>query len=272
MKIEEYRKLCQKNENENYFFDKYVFRKISIYFTIFFIFTGFSANTVTFLSLLCSIGASWFALFNTDIALSLVVILIFLYYILDHVDGELARYLINKGKMKPSLVGAYFDQLVHKYSANLILFSFGYAVFTKYEYTWALFTGFICCIGLSGFPNLLNYKVILQKIITDPDIMQKAEYKELLDRCDQKGNSIKIIQKGLGLKKYKKIAGEILVFPGGVLLCAIAALLDLVFIDIEYMGFGFNFRLLLIVGLTPVYLLKVVLDWKKWMIQLKNAS
>ena len=129
MKVKEYRALCQKNEQENYFFDKYVFRKISIYFTIFFIRLKVSANQATFLSLLAALSSCYFLMFNSPPMMLMAVLLVFLYHMLDHVDGELARYYIAKGWQKPSIQGQYFDVLIHKYSTNLMLFFLGISVY-----------------------------------------------------------------------------------------------------------------------------------------------
>lgn len=272
MKIKEYRLLCQKNENENYFFDKYIFRKISIFFTIVFIKLGIRANPTTFISLVCCLAACFFLTSNDKAFLIASMICIFMFYTLDHVDGELARYYIKKGLQKPALAGQYFDVLVHKYSANLFLFFFSYAVFIQYNYTWMLILGFVSCIGLSGFPTVVAAKVLMQKVGITYENGMSDELKKAIRVTEQKADAVEIIQNGKGFRKFKKLLGEALVFPGGVLLCIVVLLMDVVLTDLYFYDYGFNFRMLLVIGLTPVYILKMILDSLTWMKIFKKIS
>ena len=166
--VERYRRLCQKNESENYLLDKYIFRKISIYFTIVAIKLGLTANQATFLSLLAALGSLYFLMLNTARDLLAAAVLIFLYYILDHVDGELARYHIATGRQTPSLQGHYFDLLVHRYSSNLMLFFMAISVYRLFGYEYAVLLGFVACIGVSSFPNVVAAHVLAGRLAHDP--------------------------------------------------------------------------------------------------------
>ncbi len=205
MSVKSYRQLCQKNEQENYFLDKYVIRKISIYFTILFIKLGLKPNQATFISLLASLGSLYFLTLNTKPALFTAAALIFAYYILDHVDGELARYYVQKGLLPPSLMGHYFDVLVHRYSSNLMVFFMGIGVFNLYGYEAAVLLGFIACIGISSFPNVVAAQVMAGKIAGDREVVFKNTHmQKLLLEQEKKSQQIEDVHRGKPLQKLKK--------------------------------------------------------------------
>jgi len=272
MNIQAYRDLCLKNDEENYFFDKYFFRKISIFFSILFIKLKVSANTATFISLLSCIAACVLIIINTPLTLVLAAIAIILYYILDHVDGELARYYIRKKIRKPSVNGQYFDQLVHKYSTNLFLFFFGLTIFDQYGYRIFLYIGFIACMALSGFPGIMASKVFIQTIANKTDILKDPAVMMVMKRLEQKKETVTVMNQKMNMTKLKKIMGEALVFPGGVLLCVTALVLDAFFFQLQYREYHYNFRMILLVLLTPVYLLKTIIDWIDWMKHFRSVA
>lgn len=270
--IKNYRSICQKNDEENYFFDKYIFRKISIFFTILFIKMKIGSNTTTFVSLIFCLLACFFLMHNTTSMLILSLSCILLYYTLDHVDGELARYYIKTGINKPSIKGQYFDQLVHLFSANLFLFFIGLSVYWKFNLSIFIILGFISCIGLSSFPNLMASKLVLQNIVKKPGFAAEPSYLKIFDKIEQKREAINIVKNGRGFKKYQKIAGEMLIFPGSVILCAVTILFDILITDISILGICFNFRMALLLTLTPVYVTKLIKDWISWMIRFNDVA
>ena len=114
--IPELRNICQKPKIEsreaigfNYHgFKKQCDLKVSIYFTWIFLRLGISANTVTILSgIFCIIGG--FLLCSRSIWIVVLgIVFFYIYSLLDHCDGDIARY--NK---KSSLLGFFLDWYVH---------------------------------------------------------------------------------------------------------------------------------------------------------------
>ena len=271
MTVKEYRALCQKNEQENYFFDKYVFRKISIYFTIFFIRMKVSANQATFLSLLAALGSCYFLMFNSPLMMLMAVALVFLYHLLDHVDGELARYYIAKGRQKPSIQGQYFDVLIHKYSTNLMLFFLGISVYNLYGHQWAVLLGFAACIGMSAFPNVIASQVMVMKIANDKDIVFNNEQaEEILYLLEKKKEQLKKIHEQNVFKKAKKLFTEILFFPGALMMIMLVVTIDIFNSGFVLFSVEMNFRLVFLIFVTPIYLLNAVRQSMKWMQKFEN--
>lgn len=83
-------------------------RKVSIYFTKLLLYTNITGNQTTLLFILIGIFAGFFFTFG-DALLTLVgAILLQLWFIFDHVDGEVARY-----RKAASITGAYLDFFSH---------------------------------------------------------------------------------------------------------------------------------------------------------------
>lgn len=268
--VERYRRLCQKNESENYLLDKYIFRKISIYFTILFIKLNISANQATFLSLLAALGSLYFLMSNTLPAMITAALLIFIYYMLDHVDGELARFYIAAGRQKPSLSGRYFDLLVHRYSSNLMVFFMGFSVFRLFGYESAVLLGFIACVGISSFPNVIAAQVLTGRLAGDPASIERPETQQILRRLERKQEQIAGV-KGAPAAKFKKAIGEFLFFPGHII-AIIAVLIADMFVPqgFSLLSYAVNFRLLFLVGMAFLFTLKTVIQSYLWIIRLKD--
>ena len=273
MDIERYRLLCQKNESENYILDKYIFRKISIYFTIFLIRFNIKPNQATLLSLVAALGSLYFLTLNSTGMLLTAAALIFIYYILDHVDGELARYYIQTGQMKPNLKGHYFDVLVHRYSSNLMVFFVGLGIYNLYGYEWAVLLGFAACIGISSFPNVIAAQVIVGKIANDKEVVSKnKKMNDILLEIEKKSQQIKDIHQGNPAQKAKKLIIESLFFPGHIVLLMLVLIGDAFISDFIISGYPINLRLLLLLGLVLIYTAKTIIQSILWMNRLKHIS
>jgi len=268
--VERYRRLCQKNESENYLLDKYIFRKISIYFTIVAIKLGLTANQATFLSLLAALGSLYFLMFNTARDLLAAAVLIFLYYILDHVDGELARYHIATGRQTPSLQGHYFDLLVHRYSSNLMLFFMAISVYRLFGYEYAVLLGFVACIGVSSFPNVVAAHVLAGRLAHDPGLIESPETQRILQQLERKQGQIEEIRGG-PVARLKKILGELLFFPGHIIAIIAVLIIDL-FMPQGFILFSYsiNFRLLFLVGMVLLFTLKTAVQGYQWIVRFKD--
>jgi phosphatidylglycerophosphate synthase len=272
LNIEKYRLLCQKNEKENYLLDKLIFRKLSIYITILFIKLGIRPNQATMLSLVASLGSLYFLMFNTTQMLLTAAFFIFSYYMLDHVDGELARYYTQTGKMQPSLRGHYFDVLVHRYSSNLMVFFLGIGIFNLYGYELAILLGFIACIGISSFPNVIAAQVIVGKIANNKEIVSNSKMEELLLDLEKKSQQVQEVHHGTLKQKLKKLIIETLFFPGHIVLLVLILIGDAFSRDFMLYSYAFNLRVLFLLVFAPLFLLKTVMQSVMWIQKFKEIA
>lgn len=107
--IEELRKICQRKDPRyprGYRATKIPVRKISIYFTKLFLYTSITANQVTLINILIGIIGCVFLAFGPSWYRIVGALVLHLWFILDHVDGEIARYRGNT-----SISGLYLDRL-----------------------------------------------------------------------------------------------------------------------------------------------------------------
>ncbi len=272
MKVEEYRQLAQKNEHENYFLDKLLFRRISIYLTILFIKLKVTPNQATLLSLGAALSSLYFLTFNSRGMLLTAAVLIFAYYLLDHVDGELARYYVHTGAMQPSLKGHYFDVLVHRYSSNLMVFFLGVGLYNLYGYELAVLLGFLACIGISSFPNVIAAQVLAGKIAIDREaVLREGKVSEILMELEKKTRQIADLRGALP-QKAKKIIIESLFFPGHIVILISILILDAYVSDFLLGPCRVNLRLLFLVAVVPLYTAKTIIQSIMWMQKFKHIS
>ena len=231
MTVQSFKSICQKSEDENYLFDKYIFRRISIFGTMFFAKLGVAPNTVTFLSLLSSLSSLWFFLQNDSVYLVAAAALIFFYHYLDHVDGELARYYSWKTGKKNSMKGAYFDLLCHQYSVNLYFLCISVALYKELQSDWVILVGVIAVVGTSSFPRLIAGKALLNKICADRTVVNEPGMSDALEIMNKKGEQIHAVRsaKLFSKAKIKKLAEESIGYPGIINLLVIACLVDAYF-------------------------------------------
>ncbi len=272
MEIETYRRLAQKNDAENYFLDKYIFRRVSIYLTILFVKLKITPNQTTFLSLLAALGSLYFLASNDSLMLLSASALIIIYYLLDHVDGELARYYVQTGIMQPSLQGHYFDVLVHRYSSNLMVFFLGLSIYDLYGYEWAVLLGFVACIGISSFPNAIAAQILAGKIAREGEAaLQDLGLTEILRELEKKTQQVSDMQ-GTTIRKIRKLLIESLFFPGHIILLVIVLIGDAFWGEGLFGAYPINLRLLFLLVLTPLYTAKTIIQSVLWMRKFRNIT
>jgi len=136
--ITELRKICQPAEivDNNAWYARIFARKISIYFTKLLLYTQISANQATFLFVLIGIISGMIFWRGTPLANLLGIILLQLWYIFDHVDGEIARY-----RKQVSITGAYLDGIAHYICHPFFFLSLSIGAFNYLNDVWALYLG-----------------------------------------------------------------------------------------------------------------------------------
>lgn len=102
--IKELRKICQRDVDLDIY--SRIYRKASIYFTKLFLYTAISPNKITFVRILIGIVAGIFLAQGDGWLILFGAFLIIISDILDHSDGEVARY-----KHMASISGLYLDRI-----------------------------------------------------------------------------------------------------------------------------------------------------------------
>ena len=154
--IAELRTICQttaKKDISNIYM-RYVCRAISIHVTRFLIPTAVTADQVSAVMILVGVLASLMFLCVNPILFFLGILLLQLWYVLDCVDGEVARYRnyrkaqkVTDDKMDLPITGAYWDYLNHYIVHGLVPFTVGFGVFRATGNSFWVLIGFLASLG-----------------------------------------------------------------------------------------------------------------------------
>jgi phosphatidylglycerophosphate synthase len=163
--IKHLRKVCQADRlAHDTWHGRYIARTISIYITYVFLKIGISANVATLLLLISGIAGSVLLSFADKGLFFLGTMILQFWFILDHVDGEIARY-----RATTSLSGYYFDCITHYVSHPLIFLCCGLGFYRSNHSIWllmcAVVAGYSICM-ISAIEDIFNsalYKKMLKK-------------------------------------------------------------------------------------------------------------
>ncbi len=149
----DFRKICQEGSVgggklrdtpiDNY--PDWIMRKFSIIFTIFFVRTNITANQISLLSILFGIISAFLFMKGTYIYYLLASLSLFLWFVLDHSDGEVARY-----KKQKSNLGHFLDKMMHSIVHPLVFLGIGFGLYNASENLYWLIFGIISSFCLFG--------------------------------------------------------------------------------------------------------------------------
>ncbi len=171
--IKELRIICQKSrENEFYYkgwVERNVYRRVSIYFTKLFLKIGISANQTTIISFLMLVVAGVFFVLGEPWHWIIGALLIYLFDILDRVDGEIARY--NKSA---STKGGYLDGIAYFLGWPLVLVCMSFGLYSSLQHISVFILGFLAVVSFLLFYalqwleyHLLHESGLLPQVITN---------------------------------------------------------------------------------------------------------
>lgn len=170
--IPELRKTVQSSKTDRRLIYR-VFRMVSIRITWLLLHTPISANQVTVLSLLVAIaGLVLLALPAPGVAL-LGCVLLFLYHVLDRVDGEVARF-----RRKFSLYGIYLDNLGHYLTGAGVFIAVAFrigAVSTDPGPVWIVGSIAALVTMLVRIEKHASFQLFSQYVLDNPELLDTVE-------------------------------------------------------------------------------------------------
>lgn len=161
---ENFRSSIQKGFAEEFYLS-HITRKYSYWITLLFIRFKIHSNTVTAVSFVFAVIGAVLQSSLTTVSLSISILMMLLYNILDHVDGEVARFEIKVNQEQKGLDGPYYDALVHYFFTPLLFFALGLADYKTHGYELSLWCGLIIGMWLSSYSQSAAYRVILDFIV-----------------------------------------------------------------------------------------------------------
>lgn len=163
--ISELRKICQSIDKDKLNLSPYtkLARKISIYITWVLLKTNITANQTTYLGMfICFVGC-WFLFLGNPKNIFIGMVIVWIWYIFDHVDGEIARY-----RKMSSMSGIYLDYLSHYILHPSILFSLTMGLYHHQKNELLLLVGVMSAFSIMMIDlnvDLVN-KAVFKKITT----------------------------------------------------------------------------------------------------------
>ena len=218
-----------------------------------------SANTITFISLICAVIGAFLQSYSDFKILGISSFFLILYFLLDMVDGELARYNAIVLKNKNGKSGAYFDAYVHYILTPILFLSLGIFSYHEYNSEWFIWLGLWVGMWLSSYSQSAAYRVIFDSILNgsekDSDSIRSIWLHDKFDRRNIRGIQI-----------FRFIVREIFSSQGQIYCIIIAILFDYLFAPY----YSFRTLYLIFMGLFAAYSMpKVFIKFYK---QLKNID
>ena len=236
MQTSELRKICQKGEGEIFLVSAHVYRPFTIYVTRLYLLLGIRSNIATLHSLMAGLIAAGFALGSQPIHLAMAAAFLQLYFVLDHVDGEVARFDLHRGKQQPSAAGEFFDFWTHFHTVNLVFALIGLGLFVQTgNLLWALL-GIAACNISGNFQRMALARTVLCAVARRQMNLDDAKLAPVLDVCCDFSRKQRFAGK-LPLKKtIELMVSEAFGFPGNILALTIVLLIDAL-VSVAHPGF-----------------------------------
>lgn len=218
--ISQLREICQKPRLwADTWQGRYICRPVSIYITSLFLRMGFSPDAATFSFLACGILGSLLLISSNRVAFFAGTLFLQLSYILDHVDGEIARY-----RKQTSLTGIYLDKISHYILHPFIFLCMGLSIY-NYRHDFMLFMASL----------LAGYSILMISISTDAISSVLNDNEKPIQSINQSAGSLKSTKnsnderKNLFARVFSMVHA-LCVFPTVMNIIFFASLLNL-FID-----------------------------------------
>lgn len=194
--LKELNKICQKpryKEVGNWMV-RHILRDAALPVTRLLLHTNVTANQVTLFSMLVGLAGAVAFSFLPRSAFLIGALLLQLWYFLDHVDGQIARYRGTAG-----LTGRFFDFLTHHIIHGTIFFGLGFYAFRVTENSFFLLWGFSASLAILMF-NLVHdtkYKTFFERFNNAKKIEFLESTADVLDEKSQGGRAI--LRRGFSL-------------------------------------------------------------------------
>jgi len=176
--IKELRKICQPPAKDWPWHEKLT-RPISIYITKIFLYLPLSPNKITLIWGMLGLGAAFLLSFGYYWYTIIAVVLLLFSWILDCVDGEVARY-----RKQTSECGAYLDILVHCLVDSLVFVGLSFGIYNNYHNPLIFLFGFFATLSVLWRQVILQDKDWkgMRNLITEKQHNQKRFLARIVHR------------------------------------------------------------------------------------------
>lgn len=212
----EFKAITQKGEGELFLISKYVYRPLTTFVTQLYARVGLGANAATIHSVVAALTGAGALLWPRPQTFVATAAALQLYFVLDHVDGELARLRRWCLGEPQSLVGEYLDAWAHFHSVNLVFATLGIGLTLRDgNVLWAIL-GLVADNGLGNFPRLALAQTLWSGYARLPTIVDHPSFRATLASLTEGPDLAASSQHWRQLSSAKRLAQELILFPGNV--------------------------------------------------------
>lgn len=219
MALNELKKICWKGTKHPFLLEGY-FRLLSIRITSLLIRVRISPDTVTFISFLVLIIAPVLVFLGPK-ASAISALLILVYWTLDMVDGELARYYSKKGLREKNIAGIYLDFICSLFVAPLLLGNLAIYYYIMLDNIIILFLGLLSVIASTGIPHYAKYYSLSEVLIRNTSRINEQTILNLLGFYASRPHA------GTNIKE--SFLRQFIGYPGYFFQFLVSAVLDLLY-------------------------------------------
>lgn len=163
--LKELNKICQKPRYREVgnLMVRYFFRDAALPITWLVLHTNISANQVSIFSVFVAVlGVAMIGLSSNAASLTGALLLQF-WYLLDHVDGQVARY-----RKTSSLTGRFLDFMMHHFVHAILFFGLALYAYGATQNFLFIIWGFFACISMAMFNVIYDtmYKTFFERILS----------------------------------------------------------------------------------------------------------
>lgn len=246
--ISEVKKACNKGTTGAWISDRLLWRPVSPYVTWLCVNLRLSSVFVVTASLVSITAAALLLFSNTQTSLIVAAVAIEVYALLDHVDGETARFEMTRLGKQNSRVGHFLDLLAHKISV-IAMFAVGWAVAQATGNDLYTAAAFMLCFFMLGPSNEPANQIVIEEA-------KKTDMSDALTKLrafnvvkDPKADDVRP-------NIFLMLMNELFGFPGWLHLVVAACLLDAFVAPVNALGSSYLYREALVLLLSPIYLAK----------------
>ncbi len=157
------REICQKPNYRQVgnWMARHITRDMAIYLTWLVLHTPLRADSIALISLVCGFLAAYLVSVPTVACLLAGALMLQFWYLLDHVDGQVARY-----HKEADLTGTFFDFMIHFFVHSSMVFGLGLRMFHQTGQGAWLIGGFFAALAMGGLSqfNDCKYKAFFARL------------------------------------------------------------------------------------------------------------
>lgn len=237
-----WRDICQKGGAEPFIISKYLVRPWSIYLTMGAARLRVSPEVVTVWSGLFAVVGSLLLVRLTPQTAAASALAVLVFFVLDHVDGELARlrkFLDDRGSKAArgrALSGNYLDRLMHYFQGPSTVACLGIGLSGHYGSPLFAAAGVLGALGSSGFPRFVAAYDVLRAVAAgqvEPGDVCVEAIADFNVRFVGVGGSL-AERPSLGWGRHRLLHGgaywgrQLVGFPGNIFIFVACIVLDIV--------------------------------------------